>query len=37
MITTHPAHEKAIQQALGELAKLGVVKEINNFIRVESD
>jgi len=37
VITTHPAQEKAMQQALGELAGLGVVKEINNFIRVESD
>ena len=35
VIMTHPAREKAMQQALGELAKLDVVKEINNFIRVE--
>jgi len=37
VITTHPAQEKAMQQALSELAKLKVVREINNFIRVESD
>jgi homoserine dehydrogenase len=35
VIMTHPAQEKAMQQALGELAKLEVVKEISNFIRVE--
>ncbi len=36
VIMTHPAQEKAMQQALGDLSKLAVVKEINNFIRVES-
>ena len=35
VIMTHPAREKAMQKALGELKKLEVVKEINNFIRVE--
>jgi homoserine dehydrogenase len=35
VIMTHPAREKAMQQALGELEKLEVVREINNFIRVE--
>jgi hypothetical protein len=35
MIMTHPAQEKAVQQALDKLAQLEVVKEINNFIRVE--
>jgi homoserine dehydrogenase len=35
VIMTHPAKEKAMQKALGELAKLDVVKEISNFIRVE--
>jgi len=35
VIMTHPAWEKAMQKALGELGKLAVVKEINNFIRVE--
>ena len=35
VIMTHPAQEKAMQQALGELAQLEVVREINNFIRVE--
>ncbi len=36
VIMTHPAQEKAMQQALGELAKLKVVREISNFIRVEN-
>ena len=35
VIMTHPAQEKAMQQALGELRHLSVVKEIGNFIRVE--
>jgi homoserine dehydrogenase len=35
VIMTHPAVEKAMQKALGELKKLEVVKEISNFIRVE--
>ncbi len=35
VIMTHPAQEKAMQQALRELEKLEVVKEISNFIRVE--
>jgi len=35
VIMTHPAREKAMQQALGELRTLAVVKEINNFVRVE--
>ncbi len=35
VIMTHPAQEKAMQQALGKLEKLEVVKEISNFIRVE--
>jgi homoserine dehydrogenase len=35
VIMTHPAQERAMQKALGELAKLEVVKEISNFIRVE--
>jgi hypothetical protein len=33
---THPAQEKAMQQALGELTPLTTVKEISNFIRVEA-
>jgi len=33
---THPAQEKAVQQAIGKLAQLEVVKEINNLIRVEA-
>lgn len=37
VITTHPAREKAMQQALRELERLEVVREINNFIRVETD
>jgi len=36
VIMTHPAQEKAMQPALGELANLSVVKEISNFIRVEA-
>lgn len=36
VIMTHPALEKAMQQALGKLAQLEVVKEISNFIRVEN-
>ncbi len=35
VITTHPAREKAMRQALHELAQLEVVKEISNFIRIE--
>ena len=35
VIMTHPAREKAVQQALGELERLDAVKEINNSIRVE--
>jgi len=35
VITTHLTREKAMQQALSDLAKLPVVKEVNNFIRVE--
>ena len=35
VIMTHPAQEKAMQQALSKLAQLDVVKEISNFIRVE--
>ncbi|OGO43896.1 MAG: homoserine dehydrogenase [Chloroflexi bacterium RBG_16_58_8] len=36
VIMTHPAREKAMQKALRDLAKLEVVKEISNFIRVEA-
>ncbi len=36
VLMTHPAQEKAMQQAISELAKLDVVKEISNFIRVEN-
>jgi homoserine dehydrogenase len=35
VIMTHPAKEAAMQQALAELGRLKVVKEIGNFIRVE--
>ena len=35
VIMTHPAQEKAMLKALEELDCLEVVKEINNFIRVE--
>ncbi|MFC1897031.1 homoserine dehydrogenase [Chloroflexota bacterium] len=36
VIMTHPAQEKAMQQALEELKHLEVVKEIGNFVRVEA-
>jgi len=36
VIMTHPAQERAMQQALSELAQLEVVREISNFIRVEN-
>jgi len=36
MIMTHNAREKAVQQALEETKHLAVVKEISNFVRVES-
>ena len=36
VIMTHPAKEKAVQQALKETENLPVVKEISNFVRVET-
>ena len=36
VIMTHPAQEKAMQQALDELEHLAVVREIGNFVRVEA-
>ena len=36
VIMTHPATEKAVQEAMRVIAKLKVVKEISNFIRVEA-
>jgi len=35
VIMTHPAQEKAMKEALEEMAHLAVVKDISNFIRVE--
>ena len=35
VIMTHPAQEKAVQQAMDALKPLAVVREITNFIRVE--
>ncbi len=35
VIMTHPAQEKGFRQAIDELDKLEVVREISNFIRVE--
>jgi homoserine dehydrogenase len=35
VIMTHPAHEAGMQQALQEMQRLPVVKQISNFIRVE--
>lgn len=36
VLMTHPSPEKAMQQALDKIARLEVVKEISNFIRVEN-
>jgi homoserine dehydrogenase len=36
VLMTHPSPEKAMQQALRQIAQLEVVKEISNFIRVEN-
>jgi len=36
VIMTHPARERAVQQALEEVGRLPVVKEISNFVRVEA-
>ena len=36
VITTHPAREAAVQQALDRLRDLGAVKQFNNLIRVEA-
>jgi homoserine dehydrogenase len=36
VIMTHPAKESAFQKAVQEASKLSVVKEISNFVRVES-
>ena len=36
VLMTHPSPEKAMQQALDKLARLDVIKEISNFIRVEN-
>jgi homoserine dehydrogenase len=36
VIMTHPAKEAEMQQALKELGRMAAVKEIGNFIRVES-
>jgi len=35
VIMTHPAKEKDVKQALAKIARLDVVKEVNNFVRVE--
>lgn len=35
VITTHPAREQAMQEALKETKHLEVVKEISNFVRIE--
>jgi homoserine dehydrogenase len=36
VIITHPALERAMQSALGELVHLSGVKEVSNFVRVEA-
>jgi homoserine dehydrogenase len=35
VVTTHPAREAAVQEALRRIGTLGVVKEVNNLIRME--
>ena len=35
VIMTHPSQEKGVLRAVDELNHLDVVKEVNNFIRVE--
>lgn len=35
VLMTYPAKERAMQQAMGELTRLDVMKEISNFVRVE--
>ena len=35
VLMTYPAKEQAMQKAMGEIARLDVVREISNFIRVE--
>jgi homoserine dehydrogenase len=36
VIMTHPAKEEAMQQALKEMEKIPIVKEVGSFIRVEA-
>ena len=36
VIMTHPAREKAVQEALRETEHLNIVREISNFVRVEA-
>jgi homoserine dehydrogenase len=36
VLMTHPALERAMQEALSKIAQLEVIKEISNFIRVEN-
>ena len=35
VIMTHPSLEASVREALKQMARLGVVKEVSNFIRVE--
>lgn len=35
VLMTYPANEQAMQQAMGEIERLDVVREISNFVRVE--
>jgi homoserine dehydrogenase len=35
VITTHPAQERSMQNAMVELSNLAVVKEIGNLVRIE--
>ncbi|MFA4835996.1 MAG: homoserine dehydrogenase [Dehalococcoidia bacterium] len=37
VIMTHPARERAMQQAIRQMEQMAVVKEINNLIRVEDN
>jgi len=35
VLMTYPAREKAMQEAMSEIERLDVVREISNFVRVE--
>ena len=35
VITTHPAREASVREALGLVSNLEVVREVNNLLRIE--